>query len=237
MKYAGYIIFFILLFNSLISKERTIGVFVALADNESQGIVKVPKEIGNGEDPEKNLYWGTADGLKSVFDKSKDWKLSESKETPIDNDILRTRVYKNETKEAVLYAKAYKGSSIKKCIQDFELALQQGTYDLVVYIGHNGLMDFELPIPTRLDHQSNKSECVILCCKSNQYFKSRIVESGGKPLLLTNQFMYPGAFILYAVTDSWLSGKTQNEIRERAGAAYAANQKISLKAAIGIFSK
>jgi len=52
--------------------DKTIGVFVALADNANQGIVPVPAAIGNGDDPERNLYWGTAEGLMGVFDKSKE---------------------------------------------------------------------------------------------------------------------------------------------------------------------
>ena len=47
--------------NSLAAQEspaRTVHVFVALADNLHQGIVPVPAKLGNGEDPEHNLYWG-----------------------------------------------------------------------------------------------------------------------------------------------------------------------------------
>ena len=46
---------------------RTVHVFVALADNEHQGIVPVPAKLGNGEDPEHNLYWGSAYGVKTFF--------------------------------------------------------------------------------------------------------------------------------------------------------------------------
>lgn len=237
MKAKFFCLIVVLISNLAYSADKTIGVFVALADNASQGIVKVPKEIGNGDDPEKNLYWGTADGLKGVFDKSKDWKLIENSDKPIDSDVLRSRTYKNALKSAILYAKAYKGTSIKKCIQDYELALQQGTYDLVVYIGHNGLMDFDLPIPVKPEKQIKVSDCIVLCCKSNQYFKNRIATGGGNSILLTQQLMYPGAFILHAVADSWLDGKKPKEIRESAGAAYAANQKISVKAGIGIFAE
>src|SRR5215813_9455895 len=41
-------------------KPRTVHVFVALADNDHQGIVPVARILGNGEDPEHNLYWGSA---------------------------------------------------------------------------------------------------------------------------------------------------------------------------------
>ncbi len=232
------LVLFYLSFCSNISfgAEKTIGVFVALADNESQGIVKVPKAIGNGDDPEKNLYWGTAEGLKGVFDKSKDWSLKEKIDSPTDQDILRTRTYQHKNKKAALIAKAYKGSSIKKCIQDYESAIQLGSYDLVVFIGHNGLMDFELPKPVKAKNVTKISDCIVLCCKSDSYFKSRIEASGGKPILLTQQLMYPGSFILHAATDSWLDGKTITEIRESAGEAYALNQKISKKAGVGIFA-
>lgn len=53
---------------------RTIHVFVALADNEHQGIVPVAAKLGNGEDAEHNLYWGSAYGIKTFFSRSPDWK-------------------------------------------------------------------------------------------------------------------------------------------------------------------
>ncbi|WP_316785612.1 hypothetical protein [Pedobacter frigiditerrae] len=40
------------------TSTKTIHVFVALCDNKYQGIVPVPKAIGNGQDPDNNLYWG-----------------------------------------------------------------------------------------------------------------------------------------------------------------------------------
>jgi hypothetical protein len=49
--------------------------------------------------------------------------------------------------------------------------------------------------------------------------------------------MYPGSFILHASAEGWLKGETPAQIRERAGEAYAANQKISKKAATGVFAK
>lgn len=78
----------------LLAGDRTVSVYVALADNERQGIVQVPKAIGNGDDPENNLYWGTADGLKGCFDKSKTWKLIDKTESAGRANILRTRTYR-----------------------------------------------------------------------------------------------------------------------------------------------
>lgn len=218
-------------------KVKTIGVFVALADNEHQGIVKVPDAIGKGDDPDKNLYWGTADGLKGFFGRSKDWKIIQTTNTNTNSSILRTMVYRHTRHQVTLNAFAYKGEAIPKCIQAFEMAISSGIYDMAVYIGHNGLMDFTIPMQIKTRDQVKAPDCVVLCCKSEQYFKERIISAGGRPVLLTTQFMYPGSFILHAIVDDWISHKSLSTIRSSAGAAYAKNQNITKKAGIGVFAE
>jgi hypothetical protein len=61
---------------------RVVHVFVALADNAHQGIVPVPARLGNGDDPEHNLYWGAAYGVKTFFVHSADWHLTVSQAHP-----------------------------------------------------------------------------------------------------------------------------------------------------------
>lgn len=217
--------------------EKNIAVFVALADNATQGIVPVPAAIGNGEDPERNLYWGTAEGLQGVFDKSKAWRLVEKNGDLEGDDVLRARTYRHEKSGSVLTARAYRGASIQKCIQDFEAAIQRQEHGLVVFIGHNGLMDFTLPAPARPAKQTRVPDCVVLCCKSESYFKERIQGAGGRAVLLTTQLMYPGSFLLRDVSEGWLAGEAPPALRERAGQSYATNQKISKKSATGVFAK
>jgi len=120
-------------------------------------------------------------------------------------------------------------------IAEYEAAVQHGSYDLVVFIGHNGLMDFNLSPPTRLPN-TKRPDCVVLCCKSEAYFRARLTSAGGHPVLLTTQLMYPGAFILEAAAETWLAGGKLGGIRESAGAAYARNQKISRKSGVGVFA-
>ncbi len=216
---------------------KTIGVFVALADNKHQGIVPVPEALGNGDDPEKNLYWGTADGLKGCFDADKSWKLLETNDASGSSDILRTRAYRHAGAALQLRAFAYRGKAIKRCLEDFESAVKLGAYDLVVFIGHNGLMDFTLPDPTPPSAWTRPADSVVLCCKSEPYFKTRLGAAGGRPVLLTTQLMYPGAFLVRTVAEEWARGATPGRIRELAGAAYAANQRIAAKAGTGVFAK
>jgi hypothetical protein len=63
------------LYLSAVEKPKTVHIIVALCDNEHQGIVPVPKNIGNGDKPNSNLYWGCSEGVKTIFTSSKDWKL------------------------------------------------------------------------------------------------------------------------------------------------------------------
>lgn len=225
----------LLLSTSLQAQEKTIAVFVALADNQHQGIIPVPKAIGNGDDPEHNLYWGTAEGIQGVFDKSRAWRLIDKQDTA-NGVVLRTRSYQHKTYPAKLIAKAYQGAAIQQATQDFEQALREHQYDLAIYVGHNGLMDFRLAAPTGSNDPSKTSDAIVLACKSESYFKPRLQALDAKPVLLTTQFMYPGAFIVEAATESWLQEQSRSQIRTSAGKAYARNQKLSIKAGMGIFA-
>jgi hypothetical protein len=58
-----------------------------------------------------------------------------------------------------------------------------------------------------------------------------------RPVLTTEQLMYPGSFLLRDALEVWLQNGSRPEIRMAAARAYAANQSISVKAAAGVFSK
>ena len=66
---------------------------------------------------------------------------------------------------------------------------------MVVYLGHNGLMDFSLPFPEG-GTAANDRAAMVLCCKSEAYFREPLERAGIQPLLLTTKLMYPGSFIL-----------------------------------------
>jgi hypothetical protein len=92
---------------------RTVHVFVALADNQHQGIVPVPAALGNGRDPQRNLYWGAAFGLKTFFKASKEWELV-SCTRPVNAAILERCIFKNRQQDVLLVADAYEGSQIDR---------------------------------------------------------------------------------------------------------------------------
>lgn len=223
---------------------KVIHVLVSLCDNKYQGIVKVPKAIGNGQDPHNNLYWGCGYGVRTYFKRSKDWK--EVKRHRVDSIRLERIVFKHTTKDYYLVADAYDGRYIKQCTIDLLNASAgikkdtiivnnkvlgiNGNADIVAYIGHNGLMDFSLPNVYK-NADSKKRQVMILACASRQYFKPYIQAAEANPLLWTTHLMAPEAYTLYDALTTYINGGTDAEVRNSAAAAYAKYQKCSLKAA------
>ncbi|MGC4044171.1 MAG: hypothetical protein QM758_10260 [Armatimonas sp.] len=208
-------------------------VFVALCDNKTQGIVPVPPRIGNGDDPDNNLYWGCDDGMGSYFPHSAHWRVTKS-EKNVAPHLLRRLSIQHTSSDISLEASAYRGSQMARCLQDFERVAVSGKYDLVAFIGHNGLMDAAMAPPPRVP--GNRTEVAVLCCLSARYFGARLRALGCRPILMTSQLMYPGSFLLDAAIEQWRRGGSLKTIRLAAARAYARNQKISVRAAAGVFA-
>lgn len=228
---------------------RTIHVFVALADNQSQGIVPVPAKLGNGEDPNNNLYWGSAYGVRTFFSRSTEWQLISTRSGP-KPEILERCVFKHRSKNVYLVADAYRGNQIKQAIVDFldatsganaeKIAIQAGTdalsidaggsAGLIAYVGHDGLMDFQLSaLPQK--RQGVSREAIVLACFSKAYFGRPLSSAGAYPLLWTNGLMAPEAYTLKSAIDGWILKEGKQQIRERAAQAYSKYQNCGLGAA------
>jgi hypothetical protein len=233
---------------------RIIQVLVALCDNEHQGIVPVPARLGNGEDPQRNLYWGAAYGVKAFFAKSADWKLVEQTQNPT-SAVLERCIFKHKNAAVYLIADAYRGVEIKKAIVDFfdyasgervdaidaavsskHPAISAGAAaDLIVFVGHNGLMDFALEsYPTH--KASERRGAIVLGCASKSYFSAPLRRAGADPILWTNGPMAPEAYVLKAALDGWIANESGEHVRRRAAEAYNSYQHCGLKAARGLFS-
>jgi len=233
---------------------RLVHVFVALADNEHQGIVPVPKRIGNGEDPAHNLYWGAAFGVMTHFRRHPGWtELRATGSLPA--DVLERVVFRHRSAGVLLVADAYRGAAIKRTVVDFLAAAAgsrtttieteggaraiAGTFvpALVAYVGHDGLMDFGLgagDLPATV--LPGARDAIVLACASKQYFSTPLRATGARPLLLTTGLMAPEAYTLSAALDGWVAGEGGEPIRNRAAAAYDRYQKCGAKAARRLFA-
>ena len=231
--------------DSFNNKATVVHVMVALCDNRYQGIVPVPKAIGNGKDPANNLYWGCDYGIKTFFKKRTAWKLVQTWSNPATH-VLERCLFKHSKYNSYLVADAYDGQFIQPCTVDFLDAcagkkLQTithtkdtlgiaGNAHLVAYIGHDGLMDFSLPaIPAQQDNR--KRNAIILACKSKQFFGNAVRTTGAYPLLWTTQLMCPEAYTLDAALHAWLQHQNNSAIHTAAARAYSQYQHCSVKAA------
>ncbi|MFT5779935.1 MAG: hypothetical protein ACI837_002895 [Crocinitomicaceae bacterium] len=231
----------ILPFDSTIS---TIHIFVALCDNKYQGIVPVPAKIGNGQDPDNNLYWGCAYGVRTFFKKSREWKLIRSQK--VDSIKLERLLFKHVTENYYLIADAYDGQYIKRCTKDFlksssgqmrdtlrvdSLALGiAGNSKLVAYIGHNGLMDFSLTESYQNEDGKDRN-AIILACYSKSYFSEYLHSANTNALVWTTGLMCPEAYTIHDAISGYVLGETDEQIRARAAKAYSTYQKCSVNAA------
>lgn len=223
-------------------------VFVALADNEHQGIIPVPPKLGNGDDPGHNLYWGAAYGVKTFFARSDAWRLLAVQQNP-KPPVLERCVFRHRAQNVYLVADAYQGSQIRQAILRFLGAAEGqndevisfptsagkltvhagGGADLVAYVGHEGLMDFSVPSLTP-SKDAKPRDAIILACISKTYFSALLRATGAHPLVWTTGLMAPEAYTLKSALDGWIQHETGAAIRERAAQAYSQYQHSSLRA-------
>ena len=236
------------------ASPRVVHVFVALADNQHQGIVPVPAALGNGSDPQRNLYWGAAYGVKTFFKSSSEWQLLSCGRGPKDA-ILDRCVFKSRHDDVFLVADAYQGSEIKSAVTDFlssaagvkseniRIKLNSsdvsiaagGAADLLVYVGHDAFMDFQIP-PIAGAKGSKPRQTIILACASKAFFGPYIQRTGAEPLLWTTGLMAPEAYTLKAALSGWIANEGNEVIRRLAAEAYDKYQKCGARAALHLFA-
>lgn len=230
--------------NQSYGQFKTIHVFVALCDNQYQGIVPVPSKIGKGDDPNNNLYWGCGFGVRTFFKNSKEWKLVKT--LKVDTLILERLVFKHATKNYYLVADAYDGKYIQQCTIDFlnscagknknEINIDNqisgigGNAKLLGYIGHDGLMDFTITNSFE-NTDGSQRDCIILACISKKYFAPHLKTANINPLVWTTGLMCPEAYTMHDAISGYVNDETNEQIRNRAAGAYSKYQKCGIGAA------
>jgi hypothetical protein len=233
---------------------RVVHVFVALADNQHQGIVPVPSRLGDGDAPADNLYWGAAFGMKSFFRSSRDWELLASNPGP-SLAILERCIFKHRSENVYVIADAYRGSQMREAVTDFlsassglnsqSLLIKSkqpsvtittgGGADLVVYIGHDAFMDFQIQ-PVLGGISPKPRMAIVLACASKSFFAPYLKNARATPLLWTTGLMAPEAYTLKAALDGWIANEDAESVRQRAAQAYDKYQHCGLRAAQRLFA-
>jgi hypothetical protein len=242
-------------------KSIVIQVSVALADNKNQWIVPVPPSIGNGQDARTNLYWGARYGVKTYMINDGGWEKVATLR-PHDKRILERLVLKKVFSRngygvsVYLVADAWDGKYIRDTIKQFlnynagkevfDVQLKDkkiqagGNAHLIVYIGHNALMDYIgiknlTVLNPELESNKQENDAIVLACKSEQYFLSRLKKLKAYPLVLTTGLMAPEAYSLNAAIKQWVSGGDDIQVKKAAAASYNKYQRTGEKAAERLF--
>jgi len=233
-------------------------VFVTLCDNLHQGIVPVRPELGDGQNPPTNLYWGALYGVETFLRRSPHWELRSVARRSGAPEVLE-RVFFESTGTApkvFIVADAYDGSKMRQALRDFFSAASGdmhddvhfgagesavllragGRADLVCFVGHNGLMDMCLDEYPKRGGMTGPASAVVLACKSRRYFEGPLRLAGCAPLLTTTGLMAPEAYTLDAAIRSWAAGDPPETLRLKAGKAYAQYQRTSERAGVRLFA-
>ncbi len=231
------------------NKYEVIHTIVSLCDNKYQGIVKVPEGIGNGQDARNNLYWGCAYGVKTYFKNQAEWTIIETQKN-VNDTILERVVFQHQNEKNILVADAYDGEFFKSTTDTYLKSLSgqiaktitinedtigiYGNSELVAFVGHNGLMEFNLPIENYSIKDNRQRSAIILACISQSYFQPYLDKLQVEPLLLSTGLMSPEAYTLEAAFNQYILKSAQPKIRLEAAKAYDKFQKCGVNAALGL---
>jgi hypothetical protein len=161
-------------------------IYVALCDNDSQGIVKVKnRRICNGDRPEQNLYWATAGGLAATLKKAQ-WKERSLaffqqgdlavkavwQKTFAPGGALRARGVRKPV-DVFVVGLGYRGSRIAVAMTDYLRAVNRddgkvetvdgvalhagGASQVVGYIGHDYFYDVDDPKALLAENQGDST--------------------------------------------------------------------------------
>jgi len=211
-------------------------IFIPLCDNINQGIVPTSPSLGDGLNLRSNLYWATRSGTKRFFTNHPQWSLIYD-QFDIDTNVLERVIFERDYLESKVYlvADAYRGDRMSSTINDFLSALSgekletvainsnqsvktSGYADLVIFNGHNGMMDNLTLTPHKSKNRS--VDAVINACVSYRYFDQELINTGAYPLARTTSLLHPGAYVLTQIIDDWVKGIDEKSLCLNAGQAY-----------------
>ncbi len=204
-----------------IKTEKTIHIQVALCDNKTQGNIPVPTLFGRGDDPSTNLFWGAKYGVKTDLLDSGNWELlSTEMISPI---ILERIIMKHKHYEVYLVIDAYNGSDIQYCMEDYMNGAFNTNYttiafndrslglhsraDLLVYVGHNALMDKHID-PPLVKEGLKAPDLMLFTSFGKQLLEPILKNSKAKVLFSSDGLISPDEFTLESELAQWVDRET-----------------------------
>jgi hypothetical protein len=216
-------------------------VFVALCDGSQLACGR--GSAGDARSLEANLYWGAAYGAERFLSRAPGFRVSQRQAGELGSPVLREVVLEREPargeQRVRLRLRAYAGDRIDEALEDFLSAAAGGSRaDLVVWVGHNRLMD-RAPPQVRVPPGAMPRPAAVLACSSEAWFGPLLSALGSRPIALTRTFMAPEAYLLEALA----AGVARHGLEDTAAvrtllvAAYARYQRLSPRAAGTVFAR
>jgi hypothetical protein len=198
--------------------------------------------LGDPRSLRGNLYWGAAYGAERHLSRARGFRVLSRCDAPDAQrpHLLRAvelaRAPAPGEREVRLRLLAYAGDAIDGALRDFlSAAAGASEADLVVWAGHDRLMD--VPAPA-LPRGASGKPVAVLACSSQRFFGPVLAQIGARPVALTRTLMAPEAYLLEALAGSVAAhgALAAAAHREALIEAYARYQRISRRAAASVFS-
>ena len=164
----------------------------------------------------------------------------------MDSIKLERLIFKHHKQNVYLVADAYDGKYIKDCTLDLlnssagrlkdtttidgKILGLNAYAQLLCYVGHDGLMDFQLN-ETFTSVDKKERDIMILACYSKRYFGSYLDQVHVNPIVWTTNLMAPEAYVIHDALEAYILNSGSEAVRNKAAKAYSFYQKCSEKAA------
>ena len=259
--------------DTAMGKPMVTTVYVALCDNDSQGIIPVKnRRICNGDDPAQNMYW-QGNGISGYL-KMHGWKrhgrTRDDNGTVMVEEVWKKRIFAGKKMrqlgaprsfDAVVVAKAYRGSRIHDAMKDYLSAIHAdagevattgdgqelnagGQSHVVGYIGHDYFMDVAVgsdrynELTASRHHRTARlaKGTFAFACISNAWVRPYVSYANIYILAMNNYLTYPSAWTLGGIVQGIAAGGDGEFIYRQAARQFANGQKCGLKWALKAFS-
>jgi hypothetical protein len=216
----------------------TVDVYVPLCDGAALACGN--GKLGAPRDLDENLYWGARYGAERFLSRAAGFKVVSKRDAPdagkpgLLREVVVERAGASKGERPVrLRLLAYAGDKIDDAVADFFAALHESPPDVVVWSGHDRLMDVAAPaVSTR---SSAPPRVAVLACDSAQFFGPALAARGVQALSLTKSFMAPEAYLLEALAGALGHDASDAAVHDVLVDAYAKYQHISKRAASTVF--
>lgn len=215
-------------------KPLAVDVIVPLCDNTI--IACGNAKLGDGDNPETNLYWATTPGFGRWFARAgSGWQRVKVK-PDADPDVLARVVYRRTQSAPASWKKrgvpatfsieitirAWRGSAIDRALASYAQLLASDTpAHLVAWVGHNRLMDLDAFEWPAVSSKTTTKGAIAIACHTAVYMEHDVAGAERVPLLMTRDLLFANAAPLEATVLAFAAGGDYARIRSAAVDAYA----------------